>query len=79
MRLSSISAAVYFRVVFLRFAGVVCINYDIRLLDIVVGLVYLAAVVFLVCDCVLRAGALSLTVVIACVCCLLRAYLFVKF
>ena len=60
-------------VVLLRLAGVVRIDRDSRLLDLVAGLVLLeAVVVFLVCDRVLRAGALSLTVGMACVCLLLR-------
>ena len=78
LRRSSTAAAVSARVVLLRLAGVVLINCDIRLLDLVVGLVPLAAVVIvLVCDRVLRVGALSLTVGIACVCYLLRSFLFV--
>ena len=53
--------------------GVVCINCDSRLLDLVGGLVMLAAVVVvLVCDRLLRAGALSLTVGLAFTCRLLR-------
>ena len=67
------TATCYVRVVLLRLAGVVHINYDISLLDLVEGLVLLDAVaVVLVFDRVLRAGALSLTVGIACACCLLR-------
>ena len=59
--------------VLLRLAGVVCINCDSLLIDLVDGLVLLEAVgVALVCDGVLRAGALSLTVGLACACRLLR-------
>ena len=67
------ATTVYVCVVLLRLSGVVCINCDIRLLDIVVVLFPLAAVVIvLVCDRVLRASALSLTVGLACVCRLMR-------
>ena len=60
-------------VVLLRLADVVYISCDSRLLYIVDGLVLLAAVVVvLVCDQVLPAGALLLTVGLACVCRLLR-------
>ena len=59
--------------VLLRLAGVVCINCDIRLLDFVASLVLLdAVVVVLVCDQVLRSGALLLTVGLACAFRLLR-------
>ena len=54
-------------VVLLRLACVVRINCDCRLLDHVDGLVLMdAVVVILVCDRVLRAGALPLTVGLAC-------------
>ena len=67
------TATCYVRVVLLRLAGVVHINYDSSLLDLVEGLVLLDAVaVVLVFDRVLRAGALSLTVGLACACRLLR-------
>ena len=60
-------------VVLLCLDGVVCINCDSRLLDLVEGLVLLdAVVVVLVCDRVLRAGALSLIVGMVCICRLLR-------
>ena len=65
------------RVVLLRSAGVVRINWDIRLLALVFGLFPLAAaIVFLVRDCVLQAGALLLTVGLAWACRLLRALIF---
>ena len=67
------TATCYVRVVLLRLAGVVHINYDSSLLDLVEGLVLLDAVaVVLVFDRVLHAGALSLTVGLACACRLLR-------
>ena len=67
------AAACSVHVVLLRLAGVVCINYESRLLYIVDGLVLLNAVaVALVCDRALRAGALSLTVSMACACRLLQ-------
>ena len=79
MRRSSTAAAVSVRVVLLRLDGVVGINCDICLLDLVVGLIPLAAVVIvLVCDRVLQAGALSLTVVLVCACRLLRDLIFVN-
>ena len=60
-------------IVLLHLAGVVRINCDSRLLDLVDGLILLdAVVVVLVCDRVLRAGAMSLTVSLACACRLLR-------
>ena len=66
-------------VVLLLLDGVVRINCDIRFLDLVIVLVPLAAViVVLVYDQVLRAGALSPTVGIACACRLLRTSLFVN-
>ena len=80
LRHSSTAAAVSVRVVLLHLAGVACINCDIHLMNIVVGLVPLAAVVIvLVCDCVLQAGALLLTVGLACMCRLLQAFLFFTF
>ena len=67
------SAACSVRVVLLHLAGAVCINYDSRLLALVEVLVLLSAVaVALVCDQVLRAGALALTAGLACACRLLR-------
>ena len=66
-------------VVLLRLAGVVCINCKIRLMDLVVGLVPLSAVVIiLVYDQVFQAGALLMTVGLACTCRLLRTLLFVN-
>ena len=66
------------RVVLLRLAGMFRINCDICFLYLVVGLVLLAAlVIVLVCDRVLWAGALSLTVSLACACRLLRILFFV--
>ena len=77
LRCSSTAATISVRVVLLRLSGVVRINFDIRFLDLVVGLDPLAAVVIvLICDRVLRAGALSLTVGLACACHLLRALIF---
>ena len=71
------AAAVSVCVFLLRLAGMVRINCDIRFLDLVVGRVPLASVVIvLVCDRVLRAVALSLTVGLACACRLLRALIF---
>ena len=60
-------------VVLLRLAGVFCINCNSRLLDLVYGLILMDAVaIALVCDRVLRSGALFLTVGLACACRLLR-------
>ena len=76
-RRCSTAAAFSGRVVLLRLAGVVRINWDIRFLALVFGMLPLAdAVIVLVYDRVLRAGALLLTVGIASVCRLLRALLF---
>ena len=62
----------YVCVVLLRLDGDVCINRDSRLLDLVEVIFLLDAVsVALVCDWVLHAGTLSLTVGLACACCLL--------
>ena len=67
------AAACSVRVVLLRLAGVVRIDHDSCLLDCVDSLVLPDAVdVVLVCDRVLRAGALLLTVSLACACRLLR-------
>ena len=72
-------ATVSVRVVLLHLAGVFHINCDICLLYLVVGMIPLAAAfIFLVFDCVLRAGALLLTVCLAYACHLLRALLFVN-
>ena len=55
----------------------VCINLDICFLGFVFGMLPLAAaVIVLVRDCVLRAGALLLTVGLAWACRLLQALLF---
>ena len=79
MRRSSTSAAISVCAVLLRLAGVVRINCDISFMDLVVSLVWLAAVVIvLVCDRVLRDGALVLTVGLDCACRLLQALLFVN-
>ena len=80
LRRCSTAAVVSVRVLLLRLAGLVCINYDIRLLALVVGLIPLAAavVIVFVCDRVLQAGALSMTVGLACTCPLLRALLFLN-
>ena len=61
------------RVVLLRLAGVVRIDCDSCLLNLVDGLVLIDAVaVVLVYDQVLHTGALSLTVGLACACHLVR-------
>ena len=79
LRRSLTAAAVSFCVVLLRLACVVRINCDILFLDIVVGLVPLAAVVIvLVCDHVFWVSALPLTDGLACACCLLEDFLFVN-
>ena len=65
------------RTILLRLAGATRVNWDIRLLDLVFGLLLLAAsVIVLVCDRMLRAGALLLTVGIVWACCLLCALCF---
>ena len=67
------AAGCYVCVVLLRLAGVVCIDCDIRLLDIVDSIFMMDAVaVALFCDQVLRTGALLLTIGLACACRLLR-------
>ena len=71
------AAAFSGRVVLLCLAGVVLVNWDIRLLALVFGLLPLvASVIVLVYDRVLRYGALLLTVSLAWACCLLRALFF---
>ena len=63
LRRCSTAAAFYDRFILLRFAGVSRVNWDMRLLDLVFGLLLLAAsAIVLVCDRVLRASALLLTV-----------------
>ena len=75
---SSMAAVCSVCVVLLRLDGVVHINCDSCLLYIVGGLVLLAAVfIVLVCDWVLRAGALFLTIGLACACRLLRNFFLV--
>ena len=60
-------------IVLLQLAGIVRINCNSHLLDLLEAFALLAAVVVvLVCDQVLRAGALSLTFGLAYVCRLLR-------
>ena len=60
-------------VVLLCLAGVIHVNCDSSLLDLVDGLVLQdALIVVLVCAQVLRAGALLLTFGLACACLLLR-------
>ena len=77
LRRCSTAAAFSGSVVLLHLAGMARFNRDIRLLDIVFGLLLLVAlVIFLVCDCLLRASALLLTVGIAWACRLLRALFF---
>ena len=72
-RFSSAAAACSVRVVLLRLAGVVRINCDSHLPALVDVLVHLADVAAaLVCDRVLRAGALLLTVGLDCACRLLQ-------
>ena len=74
---SSTAAACSVRVVLLRVYGVFCINCDSRVLALVDVLVLLdAGAAALVCDQVLRAGALSLTVGMACACRILRSLVF---
>ena len=77
MRRCSTAAAFSGRVILLRLAGVARVNWDIRFLDTVFGLLPLAAsVIVLVCDRVLRSGAMLLTVGLAWACHLLRALCF---
>ena len=77
MRCCSTAAAFSDRIVLLRLDGVTRVNWDICLLDLVFGMLLLAAsAVVLVCDCVLQAGALFLTVGLVWACCLLRALCF---
>ena len=62
-----------FFVILLRLARVVCIDCEICLLDLVDGIFLMANVtVVLVCDRVLRSGALLLTVGLTCAFRLLR-------
>ena len=64
-------------VVLLRLAGVARVSWDMRLLDLVFGLFLMAdSAIVLVCDRVLWAGALLLTVDLVWVCRLLRALCF---
>ena len=77
MRCCSTAAALSNRVVLLCLAGVARVNWDMRLLDLVFGLPLMApsAIVFL-CDRVLQAGALLLTVDIVWACRRLRSFCF---
>ena len=77
LRRCSTAAAFSDLIVLLRLSDVARVNWDMRLLDIVFGLPLLAAssIVF-VCDRVLRAGALLLTVDIIWACRSLRALCF---
>ena len=71
------AAACSVRVVLLRVDGVGCINCDSRVLALVDVLVLMAAgAAALVCDRVLRAGVLSLTVGLAFACRLLQSLVF---
>ena len=77
MRRFSTAVALSDRVVLLRLAGVVRINFDIRFLALVFGLLPLAVVAMVIVrDRVMRSGALLLTAGLAWACCLLRALLF---
>ena len=77
MRRCSTAAAVSDLVVLLRFSGVAHVNWDMRFLDLVSGLPLLAAsAIVSVCDRVLQAGALFLTVNIVWACRRLRALCF---
>ena len=68
------------RVVLLCLAGVARVNWDICFLDIVFGLLPLAASgIVLVCDCVLRASVLLLNGGIVWACRLLRALFLLTF
>ena len=76
----STAAAVSDRVVLLRFAGVARVNGDMRLLDLVFVLPLLSAsAIVFVCDRVLRARALLLTVDLVWACRILRALCFADF
>ena len=76
MRRSSTASAFSDSVVLLRLAGVARVNWDIRFLYLVFGLLLLAAsVIVIVCDCLLRAGDLFLNVDIIWACRHLRASL----
>ena len=77
LRRCSTATAFSDRAFLLLLAGVARVNWYIRFLDIVVGLLLLAASsIVIVCDRVLRAGALLLTVDIVWACCHLRALCF---
>ena len=77
LRRCSTAATFSDRIVLLRLTGVARVNWYIRLLDLLFGLLLLAALdIVLVCDCVLRAGALFLTVGLVWACRLLRALCF---
>ena len=77
LRCPSTAVACSVRIVLLRVNGDVCINCNSRVLDIVDVLVLLAAgAAALVCERVLHAGALPLTVHLACDCRLLRSLIF---
>ena len=77
MRHRSTASVFSDHLVLLRFAGVVRINSDIRLLALVFSMLPLASVVIvLVRDHTLRAGTLLLTAGIAWSCCILRDLLF---
>ena len=73
----SMAAAFSDRVILFRLAGEAYVNWDIHLLDLVFGLLLLASsAIVLVCDRVLRAGALLLTIDLAWACRRLRALCF---
>ena len=73
----STAAAFSYRVVLFSLDGEARVNRDISFLNLAFGLLLLAAsTIVLVCDCVLRAGALLLTVDIVWACRLLRALCF---
>ena len=77
LRLCSMDDAFYGHLVLLRLAGVARLSWNMRFLDLVFGLILLAAsAIVLLCDRVLRSGALLLTVNIVWAGHLLRALCF---
>ena len=77
MRRCCTAAAFSDCVVLLNLTGVARVNRDIRLLDLVCGLLLMAAsTIVILCDRVLQAGALLLTVGLVWACRLLRAFFF---
>ena len=77
LRRCSTAAAFSESVVLLGLAGVARVNWDMRLLDLVFSLPLIAAsAIVFVCDCVLRADALLLTVDLVWECRCLRTLCF---